>query len=89
MREIIIHYDRCQINLGEAATTEDVDGWLDNLSALIAKEFSADVSMHSTGTWGGYSTCCRDEDVNERLREINGGDEWIALIPEAPDATDA
>ena len=80
-RAITIHYDRAQINLGDDATRDDVDAWLDNLAALIATEFSADVALVSGGCRGGYGEWCADEDVNERLREISSGDEWIALLP--------
>lgn len=81
-RSIVINYDRAQISLGEAATTEDVTAWLDNLAALIGEEFDTEVRLAGVGTWGGHSTCCHDEDVDDRLREISAGDEWIALLPD-------
>ena len=80
-RTIDIHYELCQINLGDDATAADVDGWLDNLAALIAEEFGADVILLSGGTWCGRSTCSHDADVDARLHEISAGDEWIALLP--------
>ena len=81
-RKIDIHYELCQINLGDDTTPADVDGWLDNLAALIAEEFDADVTLFSGGTLGGCSTYSHDPDVNERLRDISAGDEWSTLIPE-------
>lgn len=77
---IIVNYDRSQIAIGDDATSADVDGWLDNLAALIASEFGRDVSLQ-TGYTGGRGTYSRDEEVNARLREISSGDEWITLIP--------
>ncbi len=82
MSTIIINYDLCEINLGDDSTSDDVDGWLDNLAALIASEFGCDVSLQ-TGYTGGRGTYSRDEGVNARLYEISSGDEWISLIPES------
>jgi hypothetical protein len=79
-RQIVINYDRCQISIGDDATTNDVDGWLDNLAALIAAEFEADVNL-VTGYTGRYGEFCHDDDVNDRLREISSGDEWLDLLP--------
>jgi hypothetical protein len=84
-REICIHYDLSQINLGEDCT-DAVDGWLDNLAALIASEFNADVRL-CTGYTAGRGDWCADDDVNDRLREISTGDEWIDLIPAAAEET--
>lgn len=83
-RQILIHYDRAQLSLGDAATTDDASAWLANLAGLLAQEFGARVSLASVGTWGGRSVCCRDEDVEARLREIMAGDEWISLLPPVP-----
>lgn len=80
-REICIHYDRAQIDLGDDVTRADVDAWLDNLAALIADEFDANVRLYSAGTWAGRSTCSHDSDVDARLREISSSDEWIGLLP--------
>ena len=82
-RKIDIRYELCQINLGDDATPADVDGWLDNLAALIAEEFDADVTLLSGGTWLGLSVCCHDADVQARLDDINTSDQWVALIPAA------
>lgn len=80
MRKITINYNITEVRscLNE---DDDADGWLDNLAVLIAEEFKAEVTMVPFGTWGGYGETCRDDDVNRRLRDISGSDEWIALLP--------
>jgi hypothetical protein len=79
-RQICLHYERALIGLGECATSADVDGWLENLRALIAEEFDAEVTL-CRGTWETRSTCCHDRDVDERLQMIAASDEWADLLP--------
>lgn len=78
LRQITLHYDRVQIELGDGA---DIDGWLENLSARIAAEFEATVLLSSIDAWGGHGVCSHDSDVEARLREIAATDEWIELVP--------
>lgn len=87
-RQILIHYDRAQLSLGDAATTDDASAWLANLAGLLAQEFGARVSLASVGTrrsctpWSGTSriraardgpcTCSIPTDADTRSRSRSG-----------------
>jgi hypothetical protein len=86
MNAYTIYLDSDPACLGTESTEDDMDRYIENLTALLESEFDAEIVVRRQ--IGGWSWRCRDSaEVDERIREIESGDEWISLIGESePDA---
>jgi hypothetical protein len=80
-REVTIRLSSDVSTLGPDADRDDLDRYGENLAELISEEFR--VRVHVTyGTT--LRTECDDDEILERIRNIEGGDMWLTLLGEAP-----
>ena len=75
----IVHIDSDLLTLGEATTDANMATYVVNLEALLEREFSCSIEVR--GVMGGnWIRCATSDDIDERVREIETGDEWLGLL---------
>lgn len=70
--------------LGEDATQELLDGYARNLATKLALDFSVDIEVEQA--LGARGQCVGPDDdlaarISEAVRDIQGGDDWVDLLP--------
>lgn len=64
--------------IGDAATRDDLYHYYANLTELLSREFG--VQIHRVNGSSERTECRESEEIRERIREIESGDEWIQLL---------
>lgn len=83
MNTVYVRVSNDYTRLGEAATEQDLDNYTTNLARLVAREFGCTAEVDTDCVNSTQVTCSNDglrERVEERVREIESSDEWVAMI---------
>lgn len=78
---ITVYIDQDPSSLGPDATAADLDGYAANLAAHLAQRFGCAVEVEPVlgGNRAGRRCLARD-DIDEYVRELEGGDGWLELL---------
>ncbi len=88
METITVYQDSDAGSLGPSATQADLDGFCVNLAAHLSARFGVVVEVDQIpGGKRAGRICPANDEIEEYVRELNGGDGWVDLLPAQEDPT--
>lgn len=81
-----VYIDHDYLSLGPDATQADLDGYSQNLATHLAERFPGrEITVEQVlGGKRAGRVCPGDDEIDEYVRELQAGDDWVDLLPPRP-----